>query len=199
MHFRSAQACVLPFLFAVAIALDFKSGVRVRGYHERPTRISECIKHLATAEVSLVLAGILIGLVGFGLTACFQLPTVHPTERGPVLFLSAQHLKTEIQAGGAEDRSGEDHTARDLSAVVVAKRIRFFEPLGPENAAQRPKLIEQTSKMHDLCGYSHPHGTHHGLPRHSPARVSDERGAGGWGFGMGLGIGWHEEGLGFRI
>ena len=146
MHFRSAQACVLPFLFAVAIALDFKSGVRVRGYHERPTRISECIKHLATAEVSLVLAGILIGLVGFGLTACFQLPTVHPTERGPVLFLSAQHLKTEIQAGGAEDRSGEDHTARDLSAVVVAKRIRFFEPLGPENAAQRPKLIEQTSQ-----------------------------------------------------
>jgi len=51
----TAEACVLPFLFAVAIALDFKSGV------------------------SLVLAGILIGLVG------------------PVLFLSAQHLKTEIQ------------------------------------------------------------------------------------------------------
>ncbi|CAE7789745.1 PIGC [Symbiodinium sp. CCMP2592] len=50
-----STACVLPFLFAVAIALDFKSGV------------------------SLLLAGILIGLVG------------------PVLFLSAQHLKTEIQ------------------------------------------------------------------------------------------------------
>lgn len=50
-----STACVLPFLFAVAIALDFKSGV------------------------SLVLAGILIGFVG------------------PVLFLSAQNLKTEIQ------------------------------------------------------------------------------------------------------
>ncbi|CAE7337165.1 pigC [Symbiodinium necroappetens] len=50
-----STACVLPLLFAVAIALDFKSGV------------------------SLVLAGILIGFVG------------------PVLFLSAQNLKTEIQ------------------------------------------------------------------------------------------------------
>ena len=74
MLFRLTQACVLPFLFAVAIALDFKSGVRVPGYHERPTRISECIKRLETAEVSLVLAGILIGFVGFGLIQRFSAP-----------------------------------------------------------------------------------------------------------------------------